>query len=99
MNRHTNQLLTWRARDILDAPHSERLMILVVGATGLLGGEICQQLAAAGHSVRALVRPTANESRVENLRRLGAELVTGDLKDPASLDKACAGADVVITTA
>jgi NADH dehydrogenase len=46
-----------------------------------------------------MVRPTANENRVENLRRLGAELVTGDLKDPASLDKACAGADVVITTA
>ena len=74
-------------------------MILVVGATGLLGGEICRQLSAAGHPVRALVRPTSDEGRVENLRVLGAELVTGDLKDRASLDAACAGAEVVITTA
>lgn len=74
-------------------------MILVVGATGLLGGEICRQLSAAGHPVRALVRPTSAEGRVENLRVLGAELVTGDLKDRASLDAACAGAEVVITTA
>lgn len=74
-------------------------MMLVVGATGLLGGEICQQLSAAGHAVRALVRPTANDSRLENLRVLGAELVTGDVKDRASLDAACAGAEVVITTA
>jgi NADH dehydrogenase len=74
-------------------------MILVVGATGLLGGEICHQLSAAGHSVRALVRPTASESRVESLRVIGAELVTGDLKDRASLDAACADAQVVITTA
>ena len=74
-------------------------MILVVGATGLLGGEICQQLSAAGHPVRALVRPTAAESRVQHLRTLGAELVTGDLKDRASLDAACVGAEVVITTA
>jgi uncharacterized protein YbjT (DUF2867 family) len=74
-------------------------MILVVGATGLLGGEICHQLSAAGHSVRALVRPTASKDRVERLRVLGAELFTGDLKDRASLDAACAGAEVVITTA
>jgi uncharacterized protein YbjT (DUF2867 family) len=74
-------------------------MILVVGATGLLGGEICHHLSAAGHSVRALVRPTASKDRVERLRVLGAELFTGDLKDRASLDAACAGAEVVITTA
>jgi uncharacterized protein YbjT (DUF2867 family) len=74
-------------------------MILVVGATGLLGSEICHQLSAAGHPVRALVRPTSNESRVEGLRVLGAELVAGDLKARASLDAACAGAEVVITTA
>lgn len=43
----------------------EGLMILVVGATGMLGGEICDQLTAAGHSIRALVRQTSDESRVE----------------------------------
>ena len=73
-------------------------MILVVGVTGLLGGEICRQLSAAGHPVRALVRPTSDEGRVEYLRPR-AELVIGDIKDRGSLDAACAGAEVVITTA
>ena len=74
-------------------------MILVVGATGLLGGEICRQLSASGHSVRALARPTADARRLEELRALGVELVPGDLKDRASLDAACASAKSVITTA
>ena len=33
---------------------------LIVGATGLLGPEICQGLTAAGHQVRVLIRPTAD---------------------------------------
>ena len=37
---------------------------LVVGATGLLGGEICRMLAERGDKVRALVRPTANPERL-----------------------------------
>ena len=74
-------------------------MILVVGATGLLGGEICRRLAARGLPIRALVRRTSDAARVDALRRLGAEVVTGDLKDRASIDAACRGADVVISTA
>jgi uncharacterized protein YbjT (DUF2867 family) len=35
-------------------------MNLVVGATGLLGSEICRRLAAAGKPVRALVRATSD---------------------------------------
>ncbi|GAA2725570.1 SDR family oxidoreductase [Cellulomonas aerilata] len=71
-------------------------MILVVGATGLLGGLIAHRLLEQGHRVRALVRggPGAAE-----LRSAGAELVTGDLKDPASLRAACAGVESVVTTA
>jgi NADH dehydrogenase len=74
-------------------------MDLVVGATGLLGGEICHLLRARGSHVRALVRPTSDAGRVARLRDRGAELVQGDLKDPASLAEACRGADTVITTA
>ena len=74
-------------------------MILVVGATGLLGGEICRRLAAAGKPVRALVRGTADPAKVDELERLGAALVRGDLKNRASLDAACRGIDTVITTA
>jgi len=73
-------------------------MNLIIGATGLLGGEICRRLRAANQSVRALVRPTADKAKVENLKTLGVELVSGDLKDRASLDKACQGVSAVIST-
>ena len=68
-------------------------------ATGLLGLEICQRLTAAGHQVRALIRPTADPRKREALATLGVELVEGDLKDAASLARACAGAQAVISTA
>ena len=74
-------------------------MILVIGATGLLGGEICRRLVAAGKPVRALTRPTSDPARVAALRTLGVKLVNGDLKDPASLDAACKGIDTIISTA
>jgi uncharacterized protein YbjT (DUF2867 family) len=57
-------------------------MILVVGATGLLGNRICERLRAEGQTVRALVRRTSNPEKVNALRSLGCELATGDLKDP-----------------
>lgn len=71
-------------------------MILVVGATGELGGLIAQQLIQQGLPVRALVRP---DSAHEALEAAGADIVMGDLKDPASLRHACAGVSHVITTA
>jgi uncharacterized protein YbjT (DUF2867 family) len=74
-------------------------MNLIVGATGLVGGEICRRLAAARKPVRALVRPAGDASRIDELRAAGAELATGDLKDPASIRAACAGASVVLSTA
>jgi uncharacterized protein YbjT (DUF2867 family) len=72
---------------------------LVVGATGLLGPEICRRLTAAGHQVRALVRSTADAGKRAALHALGVELVEGDLKDAASLARACAGVRAVISTA
>src|SRR5436309_6720711 len=74
-------------------------MNLVIGATGLLGGEICRQLRQAGKPVRALTRATADPVKVEQLKRSGATLVQGDLKDRVSLDAACRGVATVITTA
>jgi uncharacterized protein YbjT (DUF2867 family) len=74
-------------------------MILVAGATGYLGMEICRLLRERGADVRALVRRTSSPEKVERLRRLGIELVTGDLKDPRSLDAACRNVDTVISTA
>ena len=74
-------------------------MNLIVGATGLVGGEICRRLAADAKPVRALVRPTGDASRIDALRASGAELATGDLKDPASIQAACAGVSAVLSTA
>jgi uncharacterized protein YbjT (DUF2867 family) len=74
-------------------------MILVVGATGLLGGEICRLLTQRGNPVRALVRGTSSADRVARLKSVGAEQVRGDLKNRPSLDAACRGASAVISTA
>jgi uncharacterized protein YbjT (DUF2867 family) len=71
-------------------------MILVVGATGLVGGMIARRLLGQRQGVRILVRPGSD---YRSLVDAGAEPVQGDLKDPASLVATCAGAERVITTA
>ena len=52
-------------------------MNLVVGATGMLGSEICRRLTAAGKPVRALVRATSDQAKVDKLKGHGVELVQG----------------------
>ena len=71
-------------------------MILIVGATGLLGRATALNLLTKGHAVRALVRDRA---RADDLRRAGAEVVIGDLTDPRSLELACKGAERVFAAA
>jgi NADH dehydrogenase len=71
----------------------------VVGATGLLGSEICRLFSSRSQPVRALIRPTSTPARVAQLEWSGVELVQGDLKDRASLDAACAGTQAIISTA
>src|ERR1700757_2794530 len=73
-------------------------MILVVGATGTLGMEICRRLVSAGKRFSAMVRSTSDPAKKDVLRKLGGELVEGDLNNRGSLDRACAGATAVITT-
>ena len=74
-------------------------MNLVVGSTGFLGNSVVARLAGAGHQVRALVRAASDPAKRDLLTAVGATLVEGDLKDPASLRAACAGVDTVISTA
>jgi NADH dehydrogenase len=73
-------------------------MVVVAGSTGVLGFEICRRLRERGHPVRALVRVTSNPDKVTALRTLGCEIAVGDLRDRGSVDAACAGADIVIST-
>jgi uncharacterized protein YbjT (DUF2867 family) len=70
--------------------------ILVVGATGALGRPVVQQLRAQGVGVRALSR---HPERAADLAKLGAEVVAGDLADPASLAPACRDVDRVMACA
>jgi uncharacterized protein YbjT (DUF2867 family) len=74
-------------------------MILVVGATGVLGSEVCRLLAASGKPVRGLVRTTSNPEKVGQLKDYGIELVQGDLREKSSLVEACQGITAVISTA
>ena len=67
-------------------------IIVVTGATGLQGGATARHLLAGeGWHVRALVRDP-DKAAARDLAHAGAELVTGDMGDRASLDAAFAGA-------
>src|SRR2546429_5928117 len=72
--------------------HKHDNPILVTGAAGAVGGigrNLTEFLLASGHKVRALVR--REDERAEALRRLGAEVVEGDLTDLASMHRAIEG--------
>lgn len=73
-------------------------MILVAGATGQLGSDIVKRLLGKGNKVRALVRQSSDQPKVDGLAAAGAEVARGDLRDSASLREACKGADTVIST-
>jgi uncharacterized protein YbjT (DUF2867 family) len=70
--------------------------VVVVGGTGMLGGQVVTALLARGKRVRALVRPTSDSAR---LSEAGVEIVQGDMMDSASLLRAMDGADAVVSTA
>ena len=72
---------------------------LVVGATGVLGSRVCRELVAAGKPAAGMVRSGDDDAKVDALRTAGIELVTGDLKDAASLERACRNRTAVISTA
>jgi NADH dehydrogenase len=71
-------------------------VILVVGATGSLGSRITYSLLDRGDQVRVLAR---RSSRYAGLQLGGAEVALGDLRDRQSIERACRGAAVVVTTA
>ena len=71
-------------------------MILVVGASGFLGREATKLLLGEGQQVRAMTRTPA---KVEDLKKLGADVIQGDLIDPPSLKRACQGIDRVLAAA
>lgn len=70
--------------------------VLVTGATGLTGSNVCRLLVERGDDVRALVRSRAD---AQPLAGLGVEMVEGDIVDPRSVLAAADGAESAIHTA
>src|SRR5688500_5151315 len=71
-------------------------IVLVTGATGLIGQGLVQALCARGARVRALVRDL---ERARRLLPTGVELAPGDITDVATLRPALHEAELVYHTA
>lgn len=72
------------------------MKVFVTGATGFVGSHVARELARRGADLRLLVRAGSNRS---NLEGLNAELFTGDLCDPESLQRGVAGCEFVFHVA
>ena len=72
------------------------MRVFVTGATGFLGSHVARALAADGAELRLLVRVSSD---LRNIADLNAERVTGDLRDPASIEKGLSGCEVVFHVA
>ena len=65
--------------------------ILIIGATGMLGKPVTRELVKAGFDVTILAR----DVRKAETEFSGCTILRGDLRDPGSLEAACAGKDAV----
>lgn len=72
------------------------MRIFVTGATGFVGGAVVRRLLAAGHTLRALVRPGTNTRQLDGLP---VERLSGDLSDKTTLRQGMAGCDWVFHVA
>src|SRR5215475_6842684 len=72
------------------------MLAFITGATEFLGSHVARVLSSQGVDLRLLVRSSSN---LKNLEGLKAETAAGDLRDPASLEKAMAGCDTVFHVA
>jgi NAD+-dependent farnesol dehydrogenase len=71
-------------------------LILVTGATGFLGRNLCEHLTSQGYRLRALARPASD---TDFLQALGVEIAAGDVREPDTVQAAMTGCDTVIHAA
>ncbi len=72
------------------------MLAFLTGATGFVGSHVARALAEQGADLRLLVRQNSN---LKNIQDLKADLFTGDLRDPASLEKGISGCDAIFHVA
>jgi hypothetical protein len=71
--------------------------IVVVGATGDLGGSIVRSLLERGATVRALVRFGTARDKIQQLLRLGVNISSVDMNSVAQTTLACSDASCVVS--
>src|SRR5947209_6269657 len=80
----------------MNGARKEPAMILIVGASGRLGNVVVQHLLEQGKSIRVMTRDPRG---LAHLKQQGVEVVSGDLRDRASLVNACQGVEQVLAAA
>src|SRR6202049_749918 len=72
------------------------MLAFITGATGFVGSHVARVLAEQGADLRLLIRSSSDPRNIQGLK---ADWVVGDLRDPASIERAMAGCDVVFHVA
>ncbi len=73
------------------------MKILLTGGSGFVGSYVAEQLTQAGHTVRALVRPSSDKRTLEKIA--GLEFAVGAVEQAATLAPAAQGCEVVVHVA
>ena len=74
------------------------MRVFLTGGTGFIGQSLTKSLLGRGWSVTALVRKP-DGPRAQALRKMGAQLVAGDVTERESMRIAMSGADIVVHNA
>lgn len=72
-------------------------IIVVVGATGNLGGKIVNALLARNAEVRAIVRLETGSDKIKHLEQMGVKVFQVDTSIQSEISKYCIGADCVVS--
>jgi len=75
----------------------DKTIIVLAGASGNLGGRLVRELLKREAHVRAVVRPSSNPEKIEELRKLGAEIAETDFSSVPALIRACSGGSCIVS--
>lgn len=76
---------------------NSQALVVVAGSNGELGHRIVKSLLGQKAEVRALIRPGRQSERTAELAAAGAEITEVDLSEISAIERACKGADCVVS--